>query len=804
MKHPTKPLRFLLVLVSCALLGAAGGLALVYVRLAPDLPSVATLKEVHLQVPLRVYSRDGKLIGEFGEKRRLPMAFGEIPERVRQAFLAAEDEHFFEHPGVDYQGLARAALHVLLTGEPRQGGSTITMQLARNFFLSREKSMTRKLREILLALRIERELTKPEIFELYLNKIYLGNRAYGVGAAARVYYGRPLQDLDLPQVAMLAGLPKAPSAINPLANPGRALRRRDYVLGRMVALGFITQEERSAAQAAPESAAPHGPGLELEAPHGAEMARAEWVARYGEEAYTRGFQIYTTLDARLQTAANDALRDTLRAYDTRHGYRGALARYELADTQPEQWQAWLAKVPRVAGLTPALVTATQDRTARLYRADGSFLTLEWDGLAWARPYVTEEQRGPAPRQAADVVKPGDLVYLCQEPASPPSQSRWWLAQVPAIEGALVALDPADGAIVALTGGYDFQRSQFNRVTQARRQPGSGFKAFIYSAALEAGFTPASLINDAPLVSEDGLFPDTWRPRNYGGDWLGPTRLRVALYQSRNLVSVRLLRAMGIEHARQHAARFGLDPNRLPDNLTLALGSGEVTPLEMARGYAVLANGGYLIEPYLIERVLDGQGKTLFRARPARAGTDDVPQELDAARPTGEHQHPPAPRTLSPENQYLLVSMLRDVISRGTGRRALALGRADLAGKTGTSNDQRDAWFNGFNRRWVAVVWAGFDSFAPMGNGEVGGRVALPAWINFMRVALRDVPEQDWAMPPAVVTLPIDPATGRRVPAGQATALSEVFHPDHLPEPTPSSAVSSQSSGLERDLVQELF
>ena len=762
-----KILKFTFVSLLIALLLGALVAAGVYYHFRAELPSIDNLRQIQLQVPLRVYSADGKLIAQYGEKRRYPVNYEEIPPRLIQAFLAAEDQHFFEHHGIDPLGLARAAFTLITTGKKRQGGSTITMQVARNFYLSRERTFTRKIREIILALHIEQALSKEEILELYLNKIYLGHRAYGIRAAAEVYYGKGLDELTLPEIAMIAGLPKAPSRYNPVTNPSRAKARRNYVLGRMEALGYITPQEAEAARQAPVTAALHSADIDAEAPYLAEMVREEMVRRYGEAAYTGGFEVHTTVDSRRQEAANAALRRALLAYDQRHGWRGAEGHVEPLPTTPAERDRLLAKQGKVGDLLPALVLKTEGKRAHLYTRQGE-ITLDWKGLKWARPHIDEDHLGPPPKEAAQILRPGDLVRVVRWRPDK-GKPYWRLAQVPKVSGALVALDPKDGAIVALTGGYDFHASKFNRAVQAKRQPGSGFKAIIYSAALEAGFTPASIINDAPVVIEDdGDTGKDWRPENYSGKFFGPTRLRMALTKSRNLVSIRLLRSMGIRHALEHARRFGFDPDELPHGLSLALGSGEVTPLQMARAYAVLANGGYLVDPWFIQRI-ERNGEVLYQARPKVVGC-----------PPQEEACEPAPRTLDPENRYMMYSMMQDVVRFGTGWRARKLGRKDIAGKTGTTNEQRDAWFNGYNQHLVAVVWTGFDDNGKLGKGEVGGKVALPAWIDFMEKALDGLPDDPPKMPSSLITARIDTRTGKRVRRGGKHTMFEVFRPDQLP------------------------
>ena len=803
MKWLLKLFKFGLTLAIIGAFAGAAALAAAYYYLEPDLPDIDNLRDVRLQVPLKVLSQDGMLIGEFGEKRRNPLGFDQIPEQMVQAFLSAEDANFFHHPGVDYRGLLRAGLQLALTGKKKQGGSTITMQVARNFYLSRKKTYTRKLSEIFLALRIEKELSKQEILELYLNKIYLGHRSYGVGAAARVYYGKQLDELDLAQTAMIAGLPKAPSSFNPLANPPRALERRNYVLDRMLELNFISKAEHAAAAAQPITASRYAPDIEVEAPYVAEMVRAEMVERFDQDAYIGGYTVYTTLGSAEQTAANDAVRSALDAYSERHGYHGAEKRLEPLPEDPATLDAVLADRASVGRLRPAIVTAVEQKSATIYLGDGAVDSIEWDQMKWARAFVNTDRLGPSPKKAADILQPGDLIRVkaVEIKVEKKKQMAWRLAQVPRAAGALVALDPDNGAIRALVGGYDFYHSKFNRVTQAKRQPGSGFKPFIYSAALENGFTPASLINDAPVVFEDPSLEGAWRPENYSGKFFGPTRLRYALTKSRNLVSIRLLRSMGVEAALQHAANFGFDPDELPHNLSLALGSADVTPLQMATGYAVLANGGYRVEPFFIERIEQDGAGLVFEAEP-KTVCMDCEQTADSTETDSAH----APRVIDARNRYLMYSMMQDVIRQGTATKARELGRKDLAGKTGTTNDQRDAWFNGFNRHLVANAWVGFDDNSKLGRGEVGGRAALPAWMAFMRVALKDIPDEEPVMPPDMVTVRIDPNTGAKATAATEGAIFEIFRAENAPD---AAGSGGEHSGGRAPLVtppatQELF
>ena len=803
MKWLLKIFKFGLILGIVAAFFGAAALATAYYYLEPDLPDIDNLRDVRLQVPLKVFSKDGKLIAEFGEKRRIPLTYEQIPDHMIQAFLSAEDANFFQHPGVDYRGLLRAGIQLALTGKKKQGGSTITMQVARNFYLSSKKTYTRKLSEIFLALRIERELSKKEILELYLNKIYMGHRAYGAGAAARVYYGKTVDELDLAQTAMIAGLPKAPSKFNPLANPPRALERRNYVLGRMLELNHISQAAHDSARAQPISASRYAPDIEVEAPYVAEMVRAELVERFDQEAYTGGYSVYTTLRALEQTAANSAVRKALDAYSERHGYHGPEGTLDPLPTDHEALDAVLGDRPTVGELRPAIVVAVEEKSATIYLGDGEQDSISWKQMNWAKPFINTNRRGPAPKKAADILKPGDLIRVktVEVEVEKKKQRAWRLAQVPRAAGALIALDPKDGAIRALVGGYDFYRSKFNRVTQAKRQPGSGFKAFIYSAALENGYTPASLINDAPVVFEDPSLEGAWRPENYSGKFFGPTRLRYALTKSRNLVSIRLLRSMGVEAALQHIAKFGFDPDQLPHNLSLALGSADLTPMQMATGYSVLANGGYRVDPYVIERIEQDGAGVVFEAQPKTVCADcPEPMGEDTGAPDQRH----APRVIDERNRYLMYSMMQDVIRRGTATKARELGRKDLAGKTGTTNDQRDAWFNGFNQHLVANAWVGFDDNSKLGRGEVGGRAALPAWMDFMRVALKDIPDEEPKMPAEVVTVRIDPATGAKATAATEGAIFEMFREENAPGTVGGSGQSGEERVITPAAARDLF
>ena len=768
---------WLLVAVASGPLLAISGVAL---YLSPNLPDVDTLRDVKLQTPLRVYSTDHKLIAEFGEMRRLPISFDQIPQGFIDAILAAEDDNFLHHHGVDPTSLVRAVSELITTGQPRTGGSTITMQVAKNFFLTNERVFSRKLNEILLALQIERQLSKQEIFELYVNKIYLGNRAYGIEAAAHVYYGKPIAELPLAELAMIAGLPKAPSAYNPIANPERARIRRDWILSRMLHLGSIDQQAYDQAIASPDSARNHGANPELEAPYVAEMVRQDMIDRFGNAAYTDGYHVYTTVDSQLQTQANRAVRDGLIAYDQRHGYRGPEA--EHPDAGPDQLSPLLRGIPALGGLHPAIVSEVGEDAVSILLRNGNSGSIEWDAMRWARPYLTANSMGPNPRKPADILKRGDVIRVI--PLETPGSYR--LSQRPAAQSALISLSPQDGSIQALMGGFSFLQSNYNRVTQARRQPGSAFKPFLYSAALDHGYTPASLTNDAPLVFNDGHQAEDWRPRNSGGDFLGPIRLREALYRSRNLVSVRLMMDVGVDESLTYIERFGFNRSDLPRHLASSLGTPELTPLQMAVGYAVIANGGHAVEPWLIDRIENSQQQVVEFTRPAVTAEALAAHQrrLDAYAGLNTEQTPPqaqaAEQVIDPRTIYQLNSMLQDVITRGTGSRARELQRNDLAGKTGTTNDQKDGWFAGYNGDLATVVWVGFDQPTPLGRREYGSTTALPIWTQFMAAALEGRPNHSQPQPEGMVSVRVDPYTGRTARPGTPGAFLEIFKEEDMP------------------------
>jgi len=725
---------------------------LVVILAWPALPSLETLTDYRPKIPLRVYTEDGALIGEFGEERRVVVSMRDVPVQLRNAILAAEDERFYQHRGVDYTGVARAALANLLHGGRRQGASTITMQVARNFFLSSEKTITRKLFEALLALKIEANLEKDQILELYVNQIYLGQRAYGFAAAAQIYFGKPLAKLTLAEAALLAGLPKAPSSFNPIVNPQRARQRQQYVLRRMREIGFIDEKAHAEALATPLEVRRELSDYPVRADFVAEMARQAVLERYPEEAYTRGFRVYTTLRRADQEAAYAALRRGLYEYDRRQGYRGPEAQLDLAEgASQDELEDALSDFADADELRAALVLAASSREVRALLRDGRTVSVSGEGLRFAARAL--EDRAPPARR----IRRGSVIRLLKD-----ERGDWQIAQLPEAEAAIVALDPADGAIRALVGGFDFTRNKFNHVTQAWRQPGSAFKPFVYSAALEKGYTPASVFADEPLVVEAEVTGSRrWEPKNYDGTFDGPMRLRLALAKSKNVVSVRLLQAIGPAYAQDFIARFGFDTDKNPPYLTLALGAGAVTPLQMARAYAVFANGGYRIEPYFIRRIVDDRGNPIAEAGPLRAGDESL-------------------RVLDARNVFLVDSMMQDVLRYGTATAASRLGRRDLAGKTGTTNDFVDAWFCGYHPALVAVAWVGYDQPRSLGKNQTGARVALPIWLDYMARALRGVPEQEREVPPGVVAVRIEPDP--RLP--EANRPFEYFYREFAPKPEP--------------------
>jgi penicillin-binding protein 1A len=792
-------------------IGAVAGVIGAYYFVAPGLPAAQTIRDIPLQIPLRIYSRDGYLIEEIGQRRRILVRYDEVPPHVVDAFIAAEDQRFFAHPGIDYRGILRAFWQLALTGDIASGGSTLTQQLARSYFLSLEQTAERKFKEASLAVRIEQEFSKEQIMELFLNKMFFGQRAYGVAAAAQVYFNKPLAAINVAEAATLAGVLPAPSRYNPVRSPADARRRRGYVLGRMLNLGFISRQEYDEAMAIPVESHLYGAAVELNAPYVAEMVRREMLSRYGEETYTAGFQVVTSLDSRLQKSANYALRNGLLEFSRRRGYRGPITTIELPPELPGlEIAEWPAETLEVldqyapGGLSVALVTKVNDNnTADIVFRDGTAASIPWRGISWAKPFIDRETTGPAPETAAEVLAAGDVIYVM-----PTSAGFWALAQVPEAQAAIVSLDPDDGAITSLVGGFDFATTKFNRATQAARQPGSSFKPFIYSAALEQGNTPATVVLDAPVVINSSELEAVWRPINYSGRFYGPTRMREALVRSMNLVSVRLLLfETGIGNAVRHIAKFGFNDAALPRNGSLALGGGAASPLDMAQGYATIANGGYAIKPYVIDAIYGADGSMLYRAEPAvvcepclaEPADDYVPDPAEALTleemmDIAPFQRPDAstapelfadvnaaPAAVPIQNAFLIQDMMRDVIRRGTGRRALILGRKDLSGKTGTSNDRRDAWFGGFNRDLAAIVWVGYDDDLPLGPGEEGSRTALPVWIEFMREALRGVPENQMPMPPGIVSVLIDKETGCPARAGQRNVTFEMFRQDHVPE-----------------------
>jgi len=711
------------------------------------------LTDYRPKIPLRVYTADGYLIGEFGEERRNVVRIETVPKLMVQAILAAEDERFYQHGGVDYVGVLRAAYSNFSSGAARQGASTITMQVARNFFLTKEKTLARKFSEALLALKIEHILSKDKILELYINQIYLGQRAYGFAAAAQTYFGKPLDQLNLGEMAMLAGLPKAPSRDNPIDNPKRAKQRQQYVLRRMLDLKLITDEQYRTAGAQPIVVKQEQQEFAVKGDYVAEMVRQAMYEQYQDEAYTRGFNVYTTVLKSHQDAAYAALRDGVMEYDRRHGYRGPEGYIELP-RDPSQAENIiddaLSEVSESGDLIPAVVLEASPRLVKAYVKGGETVDISGEGLKFVKENIGERVK------LRQRIRRGSLIRLQKD-----ERDQWQITQLPAVEAALVSLNPKDGAILALVGGFDFNHNKFNHVTQAFRQPGSSFKPFIYSAALEKGFTPATVINDAPLVVDPSQTGDEdWEPRNFEDQYSGPIRFRIALAKSKNLVSVRILQAITPQYAQDYITRFGFDPSRHPPYLTMALGAGTATPLQMATGYAVFANGGYRITPYFIQRIEDDRGNVLVQAKPERAG-DGAPRVIDA------------------RNAFIMTTLMQDVIAKGTGVRARELKRTDLAGKTGTTNENVDAWFAGYQPNIVAVAWIGYDQPNTLGEHETGAVAALPMWIEYMGQVLKGMPEASYSAPEGVVTAKINPDTGLRDPENK-NGIVEYFYAENLP------------------------
>ena len=766
----TQTIRYLSWIVGCGLCGSIAIFAAVFLYLDPQIPDAETYRHYQLETPLRIYADDGELLAEFGNRRLIPIGLKEIPQYFKDALVFTEDKRFYEHGGVDWISLANDVVKLLANPSVLTGASTITMQLPRNVAdLSREQTFVRKFKEMLLALKIEQELSKQEILELYINVVPFGKRAYGLEAAAYTYYGKSATKLNLPQLAMLAGIPKRPEAGNPINGPAWALNRRNLVLRRMLENEIINDRQYGAAIAAPITANVHHRDVDLPAPYPAEWVRRNLIERYGRDIYS-GFVVHTTIDAVHQAAAQTAIRTHLQAYDRRHGYRGPNGRVRIpTNDQSLDYYSKSFETRRPTGeLEPAVVISIGGESVDVLRANGDTAVISREGYRWARPYIDTDSRGRTPRRADEILSPGDLIHITTK------NEQWHLAQIPNIQGALVSLNPKTGAVTALVGGYDFSRNQYNHAVQAARQPGSSFKPFVYSAALEHGITPASVYLDAPLVFDDENLEQLYRPRNDSGEYNGPTRLREALYRSINLVSMRVLLDVGAGRVIRYVRRFGFETDDFPRNTQLAIGGGTMalTPLEMASGYAVLANGGYRITPHIIKRIEALDGSVIFETNHP---TVCRICESDVVSPTDD-----APRVVEERNVFIINSMLRDVIKRGTGRSALQLQRTDLSGKTGTTNEAADTWFNGFHADLVTSVWVGFSNHKPIGSTEYGSTTPLPIWIDFMREALMSTPETSFTQPSGIVSAKIDPRTGRLAPPDQEDAIFEYFFDEDAP------------------------
>ncbi|WP_165886744.1 penicillin-binding protein 1A [Vibrio crassostreae] len=848
--------RLFIFTLICMILGVSTIFGFYY-YVKPELPDVATLRDVELQTPMQVFSQDGKLISQFGEKRRNPVTYDEIPRHLVEALIATEDSRFYEHPGIDPIGITRAALVVAMSGSAKQGASTITQQLARNFFLSNEKKIMRKIKEIFIAIHIEQLLSKEEIMELYVNKIFLGHRSYGFGAAARVYFGKDLPDLTLSEIATLAGMPKAPSTMNPIYSVERATNRRNVVLRRMLDEQYITQAEFDDARSEELISKYHGAEIELSAPYVAEVARAWMVERYGEEAYTSGMKVYTTVDSKLQKAANQAAIKNLLGYDERHGYRGAekvLWQTAQSAWDQEQIVKHLKSQPTYGDLVPAVVTAVDSKSAQIWVKNQGEGTIEWQGMNWARKFLTDNRQGPAPSQAKEILAVGEQIWVRHEAVTgdevseePTEESAtaesdtpvvWRLSQVPNANTAFVAMNPNNGAVLSMVGGFNFVHNKFNRATQSIRQVGSGIKPFIYSAAIEKGLTLASLINDAPINQWDKSQGTAWRPKNSPPTYVGPTRLRIGLAQSKNVMAVRVLREVGLDDTRNYLTRFGFDIDEVPRSETIALGAGSLTPMKVAQGYSVFANGGYYVEPFYISRVETPFGETEFEATPKVVCREDCKQTITADPMAGEFAEQDvdakvqyAPQVISEQNAFLVREMMYSNIWgggdwsagtgwNGTGWRAQPLKRRDIGGKTGTTNDSKDTWYSGYGPGMVATVWVGFDNHnrnlgrtkanSNLGKNQItgaeaGAKTAEPAWVDFMGTALAGVPAERKEIPENIVRVRIDRETGLLTNKFDSSSMFEYF--EKGTEPTEyiterfNDDIYSTSSG---EAVEELF
>jgi penicillin-binding protein 1A len=744
-------------------------LGLVVMLIYPTLPSLDALTDYRPKIPLRIYSAEGTLLSEFGEERRALVKIAEVPVIMKQAILAAEDDRFYEHGGIDYMGVLRAAISNF-SGGSKQGASTITMQVARNFFLSKEKTYTRKFNEVLLTFKIEHSLTKDEILQLYINQIYLGQRAYGFAAAAHVYFGKDISKLTIPEAAMLAGLPKAPSAYNPVVNPKRAKLRQTYVLRRMHELHYIDDEQFKVAQLQPVETIRSNQEFAIKADYLSEMVRQIVFDKYQDDAYTQGFKVFTTIRQVDQLAAYKAVRKGVMDYDRRNGYRGPEGFVDLhnGSLPNEQLEEALQDIDDNDDLVPAIVLTASPTMIRAYTKRGETLEISGDGLRFALPALNK--KGALSQR----INPGSIIRLQKN-----EKDVWQISQLPQVESAFVSGSPRDGAIFSLIGGFDFGRNQFNHITQAFRQPGSSFKPFVYSASLEKGFTPATVINDAPITFDaEQTGSEPWEPKNYDGKFEGPMRMRQALIKSKNMVSIRILQSITPQYAKDYAAKFGFDEAKIPAYLTMALGAGSVTPLQMLAGYSVFANGGYSVTPYFIQRIEDARGTILSKATPTSVGNG-------------------AQQIIDPRNAFTMVSMMQDVVKHGTAIRAMQLGRDDLAGKTGTTNDSIDAWFCGFQQSVVGISWIGFDQPRSLGDKETGGGAALPMWISYMEKVLKDVPQAEYVMPENMVAVHIsddglhDESSPRIEYFYQENAPSGAAIPSAVEQSKPTEAVKDQ-------------